>query len=174
MTDNAMTTAVVDSPIGPLTLVATDDALCEIHFPDGRAPRRIEGRGRVVADAREHPVLARAARQLEEYFAGEREQFDVPLAPSGTAFQRAAWSALSTIPYGATVTYGDQARRLGDVRKSRAVGAANGQNPLPIVVPCHRVVGSDGSLTGFGGGLETKAWLLDHERRVAGTTLPLG
>ena len=91
----------------------------------------------------------------------------MPLAPHGTAFQLAAWQALRTIPYGETVSYGEQARRLGDARKARAVGAANGRNPLPIVVPCHRVVGANGHLTGFGGGIECKAWLLDHERSPA-------
>ncbi len=113
------------------------------------------------------------ARQLGEYFAGERLEFDLPLRPVGTAFQLAAWRALTTIPYGRTVSYGEQARRLGHAGRARAVGAANGSNPLPIVVPCHRVIGADGSLTGFGGGLEIKAWLLDHERRVAGETLPV-
>jgi methylated-DNA-[protein]-cysteine S-methyltransferase len=106
------------------------------------------------------------AAQLEEYFAGRRQTFDLPLDPVGTSFQRAAWDALRTIDYGSTVSYGEQAARMGDRRKARAVGAANGRNPISIVVPCHRVVGADGALTGFAGGLETKAWLLDHERRV--------
>ena len=97
----------------------------------------------------------------------------MPLAPHGTAFQLAAWQALRTIPYGETVSYGEQARRLGDARKARAVGAANGRNPLPIVVPCHRVVGANGHLTGFGGGIECKAWLLDHERAVRHRTARL-
>ena len=110
--------------------------------------------------------MAQAAAELGEYFAGDRQTFDVPLAPRGTEFQLAAWLALRTIPYGETVSYGEQARRLGDARKARAVGAANGRNPLPIIVPCHRVVGANGHLTGFGGGIECKAWLLDHERDV--------
>ena len=108
------------------------------------------------------------ARQLDEYFAGTRTDFDVPLDPRGSAFQRAAWRGLATIPFGETVSYGEQARRLGHDGKARAIGAANGANPIPVILPCHRVVGSDGSLTGFGGGLETKAWLLHHERVVAG------
>jgi methylated-DNA-[protein]-cysteine S-methyltransferase len=108
-------------------------------------------------------VLAAAARQLEEYFAGERTAFELPLDLEGTRFQRAAWLALAEIPYGETVSYGEQARRLGRPHAVRAVGAANGRNPVPIVLPCHRVVGSDGSLTGFGGGLDVKRALLDHE-----------
>lgn len=152
---------VIDSPIGPLTLVADGDALVEVRFAN--APLEPGAGGSADPD---HPVLRRAAAELGEYFAGQRTGFDVPLAPRGTPFQLAAWGALRTIPYGATVSYGEQARRLGDVRKSRAVGAANGRNPIPIIVPCHRVIGSDGRLTGFGGGLESKAWLLAHEQRV--------
>lgn len=152
----------IDSPIGTITLVADDDALVEVRFPNEAT------RATAVEDspADDHPVLRRAAEQLREYFAGKRVEFDVPLAPNGTAFQLAAWQALRTIPYGETVSYGEQARRLGDARKARAVGAANGRNPLPIVVPCHRVVGANGHLTGFGGGIACKAWLLDHERNV--------
>jgi methylated-DNA-[protein]-cysteine S-methyltransferase len=99
-----------------------------------------------------------------------RTEFDLPLDAQGTPFQRSAWTALCTIPFGETVSYGEQARRLGDARKARAVGAANGRNPISIVVPCHRVVGSNGSLTGFAAGLDAKAWLLDHERRVLVTS----
>jgi methylated-DNA-[protein]-cysteine S-methyltransferase len=110
-------------------------------------------------------------RQLQEYFAGNRRDFDLPLDPVGTEFQQQVWHVLRTIPYGETISYGEQARRLGDVNKSRAVGAANGRNPISIIVPCHRVVGSTGKLTGFAGGLDTKAWLLQHERGAA--PLPL-
>ena len=163
-----MAQCTVDSPIGPLTLVASDDGLQEIHFPN-EAVARPSADGPVDAD---HPVLAEAARQLGEYFAGARTEFDLPLRPAGTAFQLTAWRGLTTIPYGKTVSYGEQATRIGHPGRARAVGAANGRNPLPIVVPCHRVIGADGSLVGFGGGLEVKAWLLDHERRVAGDTLP--
>jgi methylated-DNA-[protein]-cysteine S-methyltransferase len=159
---------VIDSPIGPLTLVATSTALREVRFPNGRPVGPEDG-----PNEPDHPVLARAARQLAEYFAGERREFDLPLDPQGSPFQLAAWRGLMTIPYGETVSYGEQARRLGHEGKARAIGAANGSNPLPIIVPCHRVVGADGSLTGFGGGLEAKAWLLHHERRVAGYELPL-
>ena len=117
------------------------------------------------------PVLDEAARQLEAYFAGELVTFDLPLELDGTEFQRHCWLALASIPYGQTVSYGEQARRLGlGPEAARAVGAANGQNPLPIVLPCHRVIGADGSLTGFGGGLHVKRFLLEHE----GALLPLG
>ena len=155
---------VTESPIGELTILATDDAVVAIHFGDDRTV----GTPAVAVDlpAGEHPVLDETVRQLDEYFAGDRLEFDLPLQPNGTPFQREAWTALTTIPYGETISYGEQARRLGDRNKSRAVGAANGKNPIPIVVPCHRVVGANGHLTGFGGGLGIKAWLLDHEQRV--------
>ena len=166
MTDLAHT--VIDTPIGPLTLVAAPDALREVRFPNGRPVGPDDG-----PDEPDHPVLARAARELDEYFAGQRVAFDVPLDPRGSAFQRAAWQGLAAIPFAETVSYGEQARRLGHDGKARAIGAANGSNPIPVILPCHRVIGSDGSLTGFGGGLETKAWLLHHERRVAGLELPL-
>ena len=146
-----MASTVVDTPIGPLGLTASGSALRGVRF--GRV--RVEGRS---------PVLEEAARQLEAYFAGELVEFDLPLELDGTDFQRQCWLALATIPYGQTVSYGEQARRLGlGPASARAVGAANGQNPLPIVLPCHRVIGADGSLTGFGGGLETKRYLLEHE-----------
>jgi methylated-DNA-[protein]-cysteine S-methyltransferase len=152
----------VDSPIGTITLVAEDGILVEVHLPNETPPA-----GQAEdAPPGEDSVLGQASTQLREYFAGERFEFDVPLAPRGTPFQLAAWQALRTIPYGETISYGEQARRLGDRNLARAVGAANGRNPLPIIVPCHRVVGANGHLTGFGGGIECKAWLLDHERAV--------
>jgi methylated-DNA-[protein]-cysteine S-methyltransferase len=167
------------SPVGDLTLVADDTALRTISWQtDGDdadrrvAPNRIDrsiNRSIDVA-AEEHPVLALATRQLQEYFDGSRTEFDIPLAPEGTAFQRQAWSVLRSIPFGATMSYGEQAAALGDRKRARAVGAANGRNPIPIVVPCHRVVGSNGHLTGFGGGIDAKAWLLDHERLVSFAT----
>jgi methylated-DNA-[protein]-cysteine S-methyltransferase len=159
-----LTYALLPTPVGALTLAASATGLRYILWPNDE-PTRVPG-GAEVGDASAHPILAVAARQLEEYFAGERTEFDVPLEPQGTEFQLACWQALRTIPYGQTVSYGEQARRLGDVNKSRAVGAANGRNPLSIIVPCHRVVGSDGSLTGFGGGIEAKAWLLAHESGI--------
>lgn len=156
-----LTYALVPSPVGVLTLAASTTGLRYVLWENDELTRVPDGAD--VVDAREHPVLAIAAAQLAEYFAGERTEFAVPLEPRGTDFQLAAWEALRTIPFGETLSYGEQARRLGDVNKSRAVGAANGRNPLSIIVPCHRVVGSDGSLTGFGGGIEAKAWLLAHE-----------
>jgi methylated-DNA-[protein]-cysteine S-methyltransferase len=155
-----MPQSVVDTPIGPLGLTASDSALQSVIFDGARL--RPEGRS---------PVLDEAARQLDAYFEGELVSFDLPLELHGTEFQRECWLALATIPYGQTVSYGEQARRLGlGSDKARAVGAANGQNPLPLVLPCHRVIGADGSLTGFGGGLHVKRFLLELE----GALLPLG
>ena len=153
---------VIDSPVGALTIVAGDAGLRAILWPDDD-PSRVRLTD-TVADA-SHPVIASTVVQLAEYFDGERSDFDVPLDPVGTEFQRAAWAALRSIPYGETVSYGEQAERMGDRRKARAVGAANGRNPISIVVPCHRVVGANGALTGFAGGTDTKAWLLAHEQR---------
>ena len=161
MNDQTRYQTRIDSPVGMLTLVADEHALLQVRFPDESYVDDAD-----LIDASDHPVLQQAAAELAEYFAGTRLDFDVPLGPTGTAFQLAAWQALRTIRYGETVSYGEQARRLGDAGKARAVGAANGRNPLPIIVPCHRVVGANGHLTGFGGGIETKAWLLDHERDV--------
>ena len=147
-----------DSPLGELTLVATDQGLAGVSWPGVT-----KGPGDAVRHD-DHPVLGAAREQLGEYFAGDRTTFDLPLAPAGTDFQLAAWDVLRTIPYAETITYGEQARRLGDPAKARAVGGANGRNPIPIVVPCHRVVGSSGALVGFTGGLDIKRWLLDFER----------
>lgn len=155
-----MHSRAVETPIGTLGLVGSDDGLRFVRWRcDGLALDGGCG------------VLDEAARQLDAYFAGELTAFDVPLDLVGTDFQRRCWLALATIPYGQTVGYGEQARRLGlGPDAARAVGAANGQNPVPLVLPCHRVVGADGSLTGFGGGLELKRFLLEHE----GALLPLG
>jgi methylated-DNA-[protein]-cysteine S-methyltransferase len=152
----------VSSPIGAIRLAADDAALVRIVLPDERGSRP------AARGAAGHPVLDRAAEEIEQWFAGERRSFDLPLRAEGTAFQQQVWAALATIPYGAVWSYGDLARRIGRPRAVRAVGAANGRNPLPIVVPCHRVIGASGALTGFGGGLRAKAWLLDHERRATG------
>jgi methylated-DNA-[protein]-cysteine S-methyltransferase len=166
------------SPIGTLTIVAHDRGVVAIrwdtdgddHRPDAHNPVDRKLNDDIVdVEPAGHPVLAIAVAQLAEYFAGTRTDFDLPLDPDGTAFQRDAWRQLERIPFGETITYGEQAARLGDRKKTRAVGAANGQNPIPIVVPCHRVVGANGHLTGFAGGLETKAWLLDHEFQVRAT-----
>ena len=158
---SALFSTVVDSPVGALTIVASDAGVRAVLWPDDD-PSRV--RLPDSLDDPSHPVIAEAVAQLDEYFAGTRTTFDVPLDPVGTEFQRAAWDALRTIPYGVTVSYGDQADRMGDRRKARAVGAANGRNPISIIVPCHRVVGANGSLTGFAGGVDTKAWLLAHEQ----------
>lgn len=152
------------TPIGTLRLVADDDHLVGLWIEEHeRTPPA--GDERWVADG-EHPVLATCRDQLVEYFAGERTTFDLPLAPRGTPFQLEVWAALRTIPYGATASYADIARAVGRPTAYRAVGAANGANPLSIVVPCHRVIGAGGQLTGYGWGVERKAWLLDHERRT--------
>jgi methylated-DNA-[protein]-cysteine S-methyltransferase len=148
----------VETPIGPLTLVASDAGLRAVVFA-GRTP---------PPGVRNGPVLDEAARQLREWFAGERTAFDLPLdLDDATAFQRRAWLALAEIPYGTTRSYGAQAALLGAPRAARAVGAANGRNPLPVVLPCHRLVGADCALTGFGGGLPVKRALLAHEAATA-------
>lgn len=149
----------IDSPVGPLLLAASDAGLHAIEFHDARHPVK---RGDDWHEGN-HPLLREAERQLREYFAGKRRSFDLPLAPKGTPFQREVWQALASIPYGSTSSYGELAARVGRPSASRAVGAANGRNPLPIVLPCHRVIGADGSLTGFGGGLPTKQFLLKLE-----------
>jgi methylated-DNA-[protein]-cysteine S-methyltransferase len=157
------------TPVGPLTLVAEGESLVAIWMEDQRHHPGQLAHGE-YADAGD-PVLVRAAAQLEEYFAGERTAFDLPLAAEGTEFQRRVWAELARIPYGETATYGELARRLGSPAGSRAVGLANGRNPLGIVVPCHRVVGTTGGLTGYAGGLTRKRFLLDLEARVAGHRL---
>jgi methylated-DNA-[protein]-cysteine S-methyltransferase len=154
---SAASQITVQSPLGPLTLMATTAGLREIRFGASPAVRRDDG------------TLRQVARQLDEYFRGERRRFDLPLDLRGTPFQVEVWQALAEIPFGTTSSYGDHARRLGRPRATRAVGAANGSNPLPIVLPCHRLVGSDGSLTGYGGGLDAKRWLLEFEAGVAET-----
>jgi methylated-DNA-[protein]-cysteine S-methyltransferase len=152
------------TPVGELTLVASDQGLRAILWPN-LSPTRAGIQPRPHRNP-EHPILRRTAAQLDEYFAGSRTRFDVPLDLQGTRFQLAAWRSLADIPFGATTSYGRQAAALGIPTAARALGAANGANPVCIVLPCHRVIGADGSLTGFGGGLPTKQWLLDHEARV--------
>ena len=163
----ALAQRTIASPLGDLVLTASETGLTGVFFPTSRhhplAPSPI-GRGGT------NVVLDQTESQLNEYFARLRQTFDLPLEPSGTKFQLRVWELLRRIPYGATTSYGELARRLGDRHQTRAVGAANGANPLPIIVPCHRVVGSKGELTGFGGGLERKRWLLEHE----GALMPLG
>ena len=150
----------VDSPVGRLTLVATDEGLAGILWAKDRHGRV---RLNIGAEDASYPVLVKTERQLKEYFAGTRKHFDLRLDVAGTAFQRKVWNALLTIPFGETRSYGDIARQIGHPGAMRAVGAANGRNPVSIVAPCHRVIGSTGKLTGFGGGLDVKAQLLALE-----------
>lgn len=160
----------MESPVGELLLTADDKALTGIYFEGGHDRPAVDGESEERAN---HPVLKAARRQLEEYFAGRRKTFELPLAPQGTAFQRRVWKALASIPYGETQSYGEIARRIGSPKAVRAVGAANGANPIPVVLPCHRVIGANGSLTGYGGGLPRKQKLLaleqepEQRRRVA-------
>jgi methylated-DNA-[protein]-cysteine S-methyltransferase len=151
-----MTGTTLDSPIGRLVLLADADGLHEIRLPNQPPVPFAPG---------DNPHLARAVEQLTEYFAGTRTTFDLELAPEGTPFQREVWDALLAIPYGETCSYKAVAERIGKPAAVRAVGAANGRNPLPIVVPCHRVIGASGSLVGYGGGLDAKRVLLELERR---------
>ncbi len=151
----------LSTPIGNLMLVTDALGLREVWFETGRHKQEPQPHWQ-----HEPEKLAFARKQLEQYFAGERQHFDLPMHPIGTPFQVTVWHALSKIPYGATISYGELARRIEQPQAVRAVGAANGRNPLPIVLPCHRVIGSDGSLTGFGGGLPTKRFLLALEDRV--------
>ena len=148
----------ISTPVGRLLLVGDDGGLRGISFRDGRRPVEPDEGWRPSREP-----FREVIEQLDEYFAGRRRRFDLALAPEGTTFQLEVWSALTSIPFGATVSYGELARRLGRPAASRAVGAANGRNPVPIVIPCHRVVGQDGSLTGFGGGLSIKRRLLEFE-----------
>ncbi|MGP0066668.1 MAG: methylated-DNA--[protein]-cysteine S-methyltransferase [Isosphaeraceae bacterium] len=153
------------SPFGELLLTSDGEALTGLHLP------RHDGSPAPVPDPntgwrRDDRALADVREQLRAYFAGEGFSFDLPMRMAGTSFQRLAWAGLLSIPYGTTVSYGEQARRIGRPAASRAVGAANGRNPIAIIVPCHRVIGSDGSLTGYGGGLHLKRWLLEFEASV--------
>jgi methylated-DNA-[protein]-cysteine S-methyltransferase len=149
---------MLDSPVGELTLVARDGLLAGVYMTQQRhLPAR-----ETFGERDERPFVA-VITQLEEYFAGSRTEFDLPLALRGTPFQETVWRALTTIPYGETTSYGELAEQIGRPSASRAVGLANGKNPVSIIVPCHRVVGSSGSLTGYGGGLERKRQLLDFE-----------
>lgn len=153
---------VIDSPVGKLELVASERGLAAILW-EHDDPRRVP-LGEVV-ESDSDPILLETERQLRAYFAGRRTEFSIPLDFRGTEFQRRVWSALLTIPYGETRSYAQLAEQIGCPAAARAVGAANGKNPISIIAPCHRVVGSDGQLTGFAGGLAIKARLLSHERR---------
>ena len=161
---------VIDSPIGPLTLIAQDGRLAGVHMEVTRYEPDAAALGAAVPSESE-PVLDAAAGQLGAYFSGELTGFDLPLTLGGTEFQRAVWAGLRAIGYGETISYSELARRIGQPSATRAVGLANGRNPVAIVVPCHRVIGADGSLTGYGGGMERKRFLLGLEQRVSGQTL---
>lgn len=149
------------SPVGELKLVASERGLAAILWPND-SPKRV--RLAPLTENNRNPVLSETERQLGEYFKGQRKTFDLPLNFAGTAFQKSVWNALLKIPYGQTRCYGELAKQLGNAKAMRAVGAANGRNPISIVAPCHRVIGASGKLTGFAGGLETKAFLLQLER----------
>lgn len=153
----------LDTPIGRLLVAGDGAGIRHIVFPQGKYMQQPQSGW--VEDA---ASLAQARAQLAAYFAGERTAFDLPLAPHTTPFQSRVLQELRKVPYGTTVSYSELAQRVGNPKASRAVGMANGRNPVPIVIPCHRVVGSNGALTGFGGGLDTKRWLLDLERRTVG------
>jgi methylated-DNA-[protein]-cysteine S-methyltransferase len=153
---------VIATPVGSLRLEIEDGRVTALRFTDD-AP----------GAALDHPLAGAVVAQLGEYFAGARRQFDLPLAPRGTDFQRAVWAELARIPFGHTISYGELARRLGKPAAVRAVGRANGQNPIPIVLPCHRVIGADGSLTGYGGGLDRKQALLRLEGALPGAQMSL-
>lgn len=162
MEHNALRQIRLDTPIGQLTLVASAKGLRRVYFAE-LTDADVEDLEALVYDASD-PILESAARQLREYFCGERRSFDVALDVVGTDFQIETWHALSKIEFGKTASYGQQAILIGRPRAVRAVGGANRCNPVPIVLPCHRIIGANGKLTGFAGGLETKRWLLDHER----------
>jgi methylated-DNA-[protein]-cysteine S-methyltransferase len=152
-----MISAIYESPIGPLTLASNGAALTQLEFEHPRPPLPEQPRG-------EDDVLRATRHQLDLYFAGKLKAFDLPLAPKGTPFQQKVWAALLTIPYGATRSYAQQAVAIGQPTATRAVGLANGRNPIAVIVPCHRVIGANGALTGFGGGIERKQTLLDLEQ----------
>jgi methylated-DNA-[protein]-cysteine S-methyltransferase len=158
---NDIVTSTIDSPIGPLTLIAQDGVLTNLSMHEQRhlsAPPA----SAVTDDAWFKDIAA----QLNAYFAGELVSFELEMNLLGTPFQRKVWTELCAIPYGETISYGELAHRVGNPNASRAVGLANGRNPIAVIVPCHRVIGADGSLTGYGGGLERKTWLLEHEAKV--------
>ncbi len=150
---------ILDTPIGSLTIEADDGHILKILFDWDKV------------QVRPNALTEKCKTQLREYFAGKRTEFDLPMKFNGTAFQKEVWQALLPVPFGETATYGEQAKKINKAKAVRAVGAANGQNKHTIVVPCHRIIGANGSLTGYGGGIDRKRWLLEHEQRVAGKTL---
>jgi methylated-DNA-[protein]-cysteine S-methyltransferase len=159
--------AYYQSALGLIEIVAIEQVIKSVNFIEP------EARDETAEVADDSPALAECLRQLDEYFAGELSEFELALDPDGTDFQKAVWRQLTTIPFGKTVSYLDIAKGIGNEKAVRAVGAANGQNPISIIVPCHRVIGSDGTLTGYGGGLWRKEWLLKHEGVLSQAQLSL-
>ena len=163
-------TSLHSTPIGQLLIVSDGEALTEVRFvnePEGEvAAKEVETLSSPARSA--GPLLTAVRDQLDAYFSGHSKEFDLPIRPDGTPFQKRVWAALQEIPYGKTVSYGELSQRLGDPEAIRAVGAANGQNPIPIIIPCHRVIGADGSLVGYGGGLARKRALLELETGIIG------
>jgi len=157
-----------EAPFGVVTVVGSDLGIRFVMFANDAHPKPVENL--LISDSEIHDSVNDAITQLEEYFNGSRQEFDLPLDLRGTEFQVAAWRALADIPYGHTASYGQQAASIGRPKAVRAIGGANGRNPVAIVLPCHRIVGADGSLTGFGGGIAVKKWLLDHEQAVLHNT----
>lgn len=159
MSKSPAATATLDSPIGPLGIHVSDSGVTGIHFSRAKKP---------VPQKSSHPILRDCQKQLKEYFAGKRTRFDLPLDLHGTGFQKRVWRELVKIPPGKTISYSELARRIGNPKACRAVGQANNKNPVPLLVPCHRVIGKNGDLVGFAGHLDIKFWLLEHECRIAG------
>ncbi len=152
---------VLDSPLGELMLISAKNSLYNVLWENDHTASLLKS---TLTRAPLAPILVKTKQQLQEYFQGQRREFSIPLTLIGTAFQKQAWLQLQKIPYGKTIHYAEQATCLGDQNKARAVGMANGRNPISIIVPCHRVIGRNGNLTGFAGGLDKKAWLLEHEK----------
>ena len=154
----------IEAPFGVVTVIGSDLGIRFVMFANDAHPKPLERLH--ISNTEIHDSVNDAITQLEEYFDGSRLNFELPLDLQGTEFQVAAWNALADIPYGRTASYGQQAASIGRPKAVRAIGGANGRNPVAIVLPCHRIVGADGSLTGFGGGIEVKKWLLDHEQSM--------
>lgn len=165
-------TTTYSSPVGLLTIKATDKFVSAVLF-DKRDSDTLPEKMDTEATSYDHPLLNKCCKQLQEYFAGTRIEFDLPLKQQGTPFQQKVWDELLRIAYGKTISYLELSKRIGDVKAIRAVGTTNGKNQLAIIVPCHRVIGSNGTLTGYGGGLWRKKWLLDHEAKFGGGVLTL-
>jgi methylated-DNA-[protein]-cysteine S-methyltransferase len=155
----------VKAPFGTLTVVASDKGVRFCMFDNDAHPKSFEGL--TIHDDANHPMVKEAVKQLREYLAGTRKKFDLKLDLQGTEFQVAAWRSLAKVPYGKTASYAQQAASIGRPKAVRAIGGANGRNPVAVILPCHRIIGADGSLTGFGGGLPVKVWLLEHEQKMS-------